>query len=173
VIHSEDELSPGEHCFVHVRSISEHSASLSASPGSDHDGMPRCVHHLQSKIEAVLGPQFELLCQLRRFAMQLFMYVRPCTVCLANTARVRSYARQTVAHRVHSIEMAKENTGFLRIFPNKVRMACSRCLERDSKSFHQGALCARLFVDATSIAFFSCHLTAHEGADHREKRNRR
>eukprot|EP00603_Paraphysomonas_imperforata_P012512 CAMPEP_0114463498 /NCGR_PEP_ID=MMETSP0104-20121206/7397_1 /TAXON_ID=37642 ORGANISM="Paraphysomonas imperforata, Strain PA2" /NCGR_SAMPLE_ID=MMETSP0104 /ASSEMBLY_ACC=CAM_ASM_000202 /LENGTH=703 /DNA_ID=CAMNT_0001636453 /DNA_START=116 /DNA_END=2227 /DNA_ORIENTATION=- len=57
------------------------------------------------------------------------------------------FARNDVRSRVSNIKLYAENTGFFHIFPNK------------------GGLCVNLNVDATRLAFISCHLAAHEGVD--------
>ena len=55
------------------------------------------------------------------------------------------YAKESLAKYITNIEQSAENTGFLHVFPNK------------------GGLCVSFHVHGTSLAFISCHLTAHEG----------
>ncbi len=55
------------------------------------------------------------------------------------------YGRESLAKYITNIEQSAENTGFLHVFPNK------------------GGLCVSFTVHGTSLAFISCHLTAHEG----------
>jgi hypothetical protein len=57
------------------------------------------------------------------------------------------FARNDIRGRVSDIKLYAENTGFFHIFPNK------------------GGLCVSMNVDATRLAFISCHLAAHEGVD--------
>jgi hypothetical protein len=63
------------------------------------------------------------------------------------------YAKNSLKDRVGNVEECCENTGFLHVFPNK------------------GGLLVSFTVDGTSLAFISCHLTAHEGVKHCGERN--
>eukprot|EP00602_Paraphysomonas_sp_CaronLab_P009117 CAMPEP_0185026172 /NCGR_PEP_ID=MMETSP1103-20130426/10132_1 /TAXON_ID=36769 /ORGANISM="Paraphysomonas bandaiensis, Strain Caron Lab Isolate" /LENGTH=602 /DNA_ID=CAMNT_0027559665 /DNA_START=90 /DNA_END=1898 /DNA_ORIENTATION=- len=63
------------------------------------------------------------------------------------------YGRQSMKSRISKVEKIAENTGFFHVFPNK------------------GGLRVSMMVDSTNIAFISCHLTAHEGADKCSMRN--
>jgi hypothetical protein len=63
------------------------------------------------------------------------------------------FIRKDIKSLVTNIEKYAENTGFLHVFPNK------------------GGICMSLKVRGTTLAFVSCHLTAHEGADKCYMRN--
>lgn len=62
-------------------------------------------------------------------------------------------AKNSIKSRITNVEKFSENTGFFHVFPNK------------------GGLRISLLVDQTSLAFVSCHLTAHEGVQNCAMRN--
>ncbi|KAJ1426998.1 Endonuclease/exonuclease/phosphatase [Ochromonadaceae sp. CCMP2298] len=63
------------------------------------------------------------------------------------------YAKKSLQPRITNVQQSVENTGFLHVFPNK------------------GGILVTMQVDGTSLAFISCHLSAHEGVKHCEERN--
>jgi hypothetical protein len=54
------------------------------------------------------------------------------------------FAKESIKDRITNVEKFAENTGFFHVFPNK------------------GGLRVSFLLDQTSLAFVSCHLTAHE-----------
>lgn len=63
------------------------------------------------------------------------------------------YARNSLRRELSEVECSAENTGFLKVFPNK------------------GALCTSLRLRGARLSFVSCHLTAHEGVKRCHLRN--
>lgn len=63
------------------------------------------------------------------------------------------YARNSLRGEISKVESSAENTGFLKVFPNK------------------GALCTSLRLRGTRLSFVSCHLAAHEGFQRCQMRN--
>mmetsp|Transcript_23470 Transcript_23470/g.34446 ORF Transcript_23470/g.34446 Transcript_23470/m.34446 type:complete len:481 (+) Transcript_23470:109-1551(+) len=63
------------------------------------------------------------------------------------------FGRNSLMSRISNVQKTAENTGFFHVFPNK------------------GGLRVSMTIDSTNIAFISCHLTAHEGADKCAMRN--
>jgi hypothetical protein len=75
------------------------------------------------------------------------------THCFRAQMQIYVMARKHLVEHITNIEDRVENTGFLHIFPNK------------------GGLLVSFELMGTSLAFISCHLTAHEGVAYCGMRN--
>lgn len=78
------------------------------------------------------------------------------------------FAKKSIQSRVSNVEFSVENTGFLHLFPNKVRLINLLTLQYPLMLSLlifislQGGILVTLHVDGTKLAFISCHLAAHE-----------
>jgi hypothetical protein len=90
-----------------------------------------------------------LLACIVQFKQQLCDHIGSQFYLVAHNVRAQMqlyvFARTTLRDHISNIEMCAENTGFMHVFPNK------------------GGLSVCFNLDATSLAFFSTHLAAHEG----------
>ena len=72
-----------------------------------HENSEGCVKHLSIELAAIIGNGYFVVEHARRAQMQLIIY-----------------AKASLRKVITKIEKSAENTGFLHIFPNKVRALC-------------------------------------------------